>query len=82
MKIKTVSGAVFSIALASGAWTGCERGQDSGANLQENIERTVGDPQKSQLMLGGNGAPDDGGQACCSEATDAAAANAAADAGR
>lgn len=54
---------------------GCERSAESKGDLQENVEKTVGAPQESQGMFGGNSAPDrDSGSACCSNATDAGTA--------
>lgn len=48
---------------------GCQRGASEGSQFDENVEKAVGDPQKSTGMLGGNSAPDEA--ACCTEARDA-----------
>ena len=59
---------------------GCDRREGEGSNLNENIQRTVGDPQKSPGMLGGNSGPEVDAS-CCTEAGDAGATVPAADAG-
>ena len=59
---------------------GCDRREGEGSNLNENIERTIGDPQKSQGMLGGNSGPEVDAS-CCTEAGDASATVPSADAG-
>jgi hypothetical protein len=56
-------------AVALAASVGCERGAKEGSQFDENVEKAVGDPQKSTGMLGGNSAPDDA--SCCTEARDA-----------
>ena len=63
------SAAVVASTLIGILGAGCDRNRE-GSNLDENIERTVGDPQKSQGMFGGNSGPDDADAACCTEARD------------
>lgn len=66
------SAAVVASTLIGILGAGCDRNRE-GSNLDENIERTVGEPQKSQGMFGGNSAADGTDAACCTEASDAGA---------
>lgn len=66
------SAAVIASTLIGILGTGCDRPKE-GSNLDENIERTVGEPQKSPGMFGGNDAPESADAACCTEARDAGA---------
>ena len=83
------SAAVRALAVCTtlAALAGCNRSEPPATDFKDNVERTVGAPQESQGMFGGNSGPSDAGagalgDASCSPARACGAApGAAADAG-
>lgn len=63
------SAAVIASTLVGILGAGCDRKGD-GSKLDENIERSVGDPQKSSGIFGGNSSPESADAACCTLALD------------
>lgn len=50
---------VVALAVLAGGSVGCDKSQDSGSQLDENIERAVEPVHENTGMLGGNMAPVD-----------------------
>lgn len=72
MKLTIARQALLTCALTLIASAGCERGSsenNEGSKFDDNVVKTVSDPQQSTGMLGGNSAPEDA--ACCTESRDA-----------
>ena len=57
------------LALSVGALTslGCGKSEAPASEFKDNVARTVGSPQQSQGMFGGNGAPADAGGAASAD---------------
>jgi len=66
---RSAAARAFAVCTMLAAITGCSRSEPPATDFKDNVERTVGAPQQSQGMFGGNSGPSDAGVAALGDAS-------------